>query len=157
MRNLGRALVFVVVVAACSGGGHSTTAPPTPASATTSTSLGRAVTKPVVYRSGLMRLDPSSGAKAVVSAAHALVAAGGAEPGDRPQVLLGRLTVLDYGRETSHGLVRFVDHRLVWLVVYPHHDLMIRGCKAGRACPPRFGRVFVPVDAQTGRVLGQWS
>jgi hypothetical protein len=67
------------------------------------------------------------------------------------------LTVFDYGRLTGHGLARFVDHRLVWLVVYPHHDMMIRGCLPGRSCPSPFGRVFVPVDAQTGVALGKWS
>lgn len=104
-----------------------------------------------------MRLDPSAGAKAVVSATRALTVAGGATPGDRPQVLLGRLTVFDYGRQTAHGLVRFVDHRLVWLVVFPHHNLMVRGCLPGKQCGPRFGRVFVPVDARTGVSLGTWS
>ena len=79
------------------------------------------------------------------------------EPGDRPQVLLGRLTVFDYGRETAHGLARFVDHRLVWLVVYPHHRVPIFGCREGKRCPPQFGRVLVPVDARSGVSLGKWS
>jgi hypothetical protein len=158
VKHFGWALVLVVGVAACSGGPSSAT-PTTPPSTTTSTSIGRAVTTPLLYRSGLMRLDPSGRAKVVVSAARALAIAGGAQPGDTPLVLLGRLTVFDYGRETSHGLARFVDHRLVWLVVYPHHDLMIRGCrpKLGAECPRQFGRVFVPVDARTGVSLGTWS
>lgn len=157
MKHVGCALVFVVGLAACSGGGRSSTTRTTFAPTTTSTPIGRVVATPVLYRSGLMRLDPSSGGKVVVSAAKALAIAGGAAPGDRPQVLLGRLTVLDYGRETSHGLACFVDHRLVWLVVYPHHDLMNRGCRPGKSCGRRFGRVFVPVDAQTGLTLGAWS
>ena len=154
MKRLLAGLVSAAVIVGCSGS-HSSAAPT--ALATTSTSIGRVVTKPVLYRSGSMRLDPSVGEKPAVSAAHALAVAGGAPRGDTPQVLFGRLTVYDYGRATNHGLVRFVDHRLVWLVVYPHHDLMIRGCKPGRPCPRRYGRVLVPVDARTGVPLGKWS
>ena len=105
-----------------------------------------------------MRLDPSDGAKPTTSAREALAVAGGGQPDDMPQILLGRLTVFDYGRETSHGLDRFIDHRLVWFVVYPHHDLQLRFCGSRPAqCGARYGTVFAPVDARSGVALGTWS
>ena len=121
-------------------------------STTSTTAVGRAVTTSMSFRDGLMRLDPSEGAPAAVTAERALAAAGGTTPGDRPQVLLGRLTVLDYARGTQ----RLVDRRLVWLVVYPHHFLMSRGpCRTN--CGAQSTIWLVPVDARTGAVLGAWS
>lgn len=117
-----------------------------------SPSIGRSATTPLLYRSGLMRLDPPGSATAPVPAVEALATAGGSTPGDVPEVLLGRLTVFDYMR----GSKRLVDHRLVWLVVYPHHDLQLRGC-VPKGCPPAFGQVLMPIDARTGVSLGRWS
>jgi hypothetical protein len=161
MKHVAYLALLVVLFAACSPSEDrtSTRTPNTgDAVSTPLTSIGRVVTTPVTYRSGLMRLDPSDGARPAISASDALAVAGGAQPGDSPEVLLGSLTVFDYGRETSNGLERFVDHRLVWLVVYPHHWLPLRGCHPapGAQCV-RSGRVFIPVDARSGAKIGLWS
>ena len=98
-----------------------------------------------------MRLDPSPGAKASIGAARALAAAGGASASDQsPAELLGRLTVSDYGR----GDVPFINHRLVWLVLYHHYPMTCRGPKG---CPGAFGTRAIPVDARTGKSLGEWQ
>jgi len=103
-----------------------------------------------------MELDPSRGAVTAVPASRALKLAGGVPPHDAPDVLLGRLTVSDYAR----GTVPIINHRLVWLVVYRHHLMSSHGCPPPgyrRPCPATFGIRAVPVDARTGKVLGDWE
>jgi hypothetical protein len=98
-----------------------------------------------------MRLDPSGSATPSVDAAQALAAAGGVPvSGKSPTVLLGRLTVSDYGR----GDTPFINHRLVWLVLYHRYPLP---CRGPASCPQMFGTGAVPVDARTGKALGNWS
>jgi hypothetical protein len=113
--------------------------------------VGEVVTVSRSYRGGLMRLDPSPGARPSVRAAQALATAGGfPASGEAPTVLLGRLTVSDYAR----GDVPFINHRLVWLVLYHHFPITCRGLAS---CPGVFGTSAVPVDARTGRSLGNWQ
>lgn len=107
------------------------------------------------FRAGMMELDPSPGATPAISAARALRAAGGEQPGNVPDVLLGRLTVSDYGTGSTSGFHPLVDHRLVWFVLYHHAKLKQRGCHG--ACPPIDGTEAVPVDANTGESLGDWG
>jgi hypothetical protein len=159
------AIAVALVIVGCDGNSQNaapttTRTTTTTAVADTTTTFGRAIETSISYRSGLMRLDPSDAAKATVSAREALSATGGAQPGDAPQLLLGRLTVFDY----TIGLHRLIDHRLVWLVVYNHHALPDRGGCGGLpipgkpvgGCRAQVGTVLIPVDARTGAPLGTW-
>jgi hypothetical protein len=97
---------------------------------------------------------PEPGAMPSISAADALAAAGGASASDEtPTALLGRLTVSDYAR----GTVAIINHRLVWLVLYHHAPIALRGCRGPRYCPPAFDMKAIPVDARTGKSLGDWE
>jgi hypothetical protein len=142
-----------VVLVSCSATRHASAHGPT-ASRSTSTSTtvaGRVVTVPTSFRGGLMQLDPSAGATASVSAVQAEATAGNPSiNGEHPTALLGRLTVKDYGR----GSVLFIDHRLVWFVLYHRYPMTCRGPKA---CPGLLGTRAVPVDARTGKSLGEWG
>jgi hypothetical protein len=144
------------VLAACSPSHHAASSPARSDASTTTSVAGRAVAKVTTFRAGAMKVEPSPDSVAAVPASRALTLAGGLQSGDDPEVLLGRLTVSDYAR----GTVPIINHRLVWLVVYRHHLMANHGCGAAGnrgLCRATFGIRAVPVDADTGKLLGDWQ
>jgi hypothetical protein len=159
-RTVVRLFIATVLVlgalAACSPSHHAASSPLRLGASTTTSAVGRAVANVTRFRAGAMTLQPSPHSVAAVPASRALTLAGGPQPGDDPEVLLGRLTVSDY----ANGTVPIINNRLAWLVVYRHHPMENHGCGAPGnhgSCRALFGFRAVPVDANTGRLLGDWQ
>jgi len=143
-------------LAACSPSHHAASSPARVGASTTTSVVGRAVANVTRFDAGAMTLQPSPHSVVAVPASRALTLAGGPQPGDDPEVLLGSLT----GSAYANGTVPIINDRLVWLVVYRHHLMANHGCGApGKhgSCRALFGFRAVPVDANTGRLLGDWQ